>query len=986
MNGGVRPGPADILRKEIHMRSLGKKITCLILALAMVFALTPVMAGPVYAQDTVDLPAGEVMASTLEPGHLYRVADEGTTIVLAAGDDVTVDAIAPKGQNSVLTIKGSSAGKLTVTDGIDMQYENNHLIVEGGTLYVDRTTSGNWKGAIEACHYTQHGGNVTAKVTNENGITEGLMANYGFLMDGGLLNVSAVSNDSLAFALYCAGYGDPEGAFVLNGGTITASATGTDGYVIRVQHMNVISGELKGTATGTNGTGYGLYSARGIGSTFEMKDGTIDLTVNSTGRAEGVNIEGISIQGGTLTGKATSSEGMAYGIDNYFDNSAFTMSGGTLDMTAVSTPGSHEAYPYYLYGVNITGGTIKSVSKNGYYGYGMWIRDVDQGAVIKNVILDLKVMDAVVAYGLGSSVDLDIGASTVNIDVSENNSVCTGVWSEGKLTLTESTVDIQAQAANDPNGLFLYDDLEMTDSIVTAKVDAAGNSGCGAYVANELTMNDSSLTLNVTGCGYSSYGIRTGDGAYDWNLSYSEIETNVNSTSTGSYSSCGVVIYHREGESAVNLKNSKIIANCKAPDAYAEGFTSISDVNLFGKSSIEATGVGSNNAHGIYVGGMTTLNGSNAMLYGKGTASSGYGYGIWGNKGFTFNGRYQVTIPEGGIISDGLVKDPVTDDVATEAKIEGLPVEHLRIFGKSRYETAMKAAKYMKEVNGWYQFPTVIVASGSDFADALSGSYLASVACAPILLVHPSYEDMVYDYIQANTSPGGTVYLLGGKGAVSEDFESRLTGFNAVRLGGKNRYETNVRILNEANKVDDTYAKDLLVCSGTGFADALSTSSVGKPILLVGNTISDDQKQYLTDEGPTKAWIIGGEGAVSADIADELKEFVPESSTTRLAGKNRYETSFKVADEFYKGSYETAVIVYGQNFPDGLSGGAVAWVISAPVLLAMNNDAMNAYVAPWAVGSGAYNSITFGGAGLVSDESILSIMNAPYEMVTVYGE
>ena len=969
------------------MRKIAKRLTVMLLALAMVLALTPVMAGPVYAQDTVLLPAGEVMASTLEPGHIYQVPDDGTTIVLVAGDDVTVDTIAAKSDHSALTIKGSSAGKLTVTDGIDMQYPNNSLVIDGGTLYVDRTTSGNWKGAIEACHYTQHGGNVTAKVTNENGITEGVMANYGFLMDGGLLNVSAVSDNSLAFALYCAGYGEPEGSFVLNGGTITASATGTDGYVIRVQHMNVISGELKGTATGTNGTGYGLYSARGIGSTFEMKDGTIDLTVNSTGRAEAVNIEGISIQGGTLTGKATSSEGMAYGIDNYFDSSAFTMSGGTLDMTAVSTPSSHEAYPYYLYGVNITGGTIKSVSKNGYYGYGMWIRDVDQGAVIKNAILDLKVMDAVVAYGLGSSVDLDIGASTVSIDVSENDSVCTGVWSEGKLALTESTVDIQAQAANDPNGLYLYDDLEMTDSIVTAKVDTTGNSGCGAHVANELTMNNSSLTLNVTGCGYSSYGIRTGDGAYDWNLNYSEIEANVNTTATGSYSSCGVVIYHSGGESAVNLKNSKIIANCKAPDAFAEGFTSISDLTLYGKSSIEATGEAEANAHGIYVRSDLTMNGSNASLYGHGISSNPWNaYGIRADGTISLNGRYYVSIPEDGIISNGYVAYPVTHDVAAEAKIEAYPVEHLRIFGESRYETAIKAADYMKESNGWAEFPTVIVASGKDFADALSGSYLAAVSCAPILLVHPSYEDMIYDYIQANTSPGGTVYLLGGTTAVSEDFENRLTGFNAVRLGGKNRYETNVKILTEANKVDDTYAKDLLVCSGTGFADALSTSSVGKPILLVGKTISDDQKQYLTDEGPTTAWIIGGEGAVSADIANDLKEFVPESSTTRLAGMNRYETSFKVADEFYKGSHETAVIVYGQNFPDGLSGGAVAWVISAPVLLAMNNEAMNAYVAPWAAGSGAYNSITFGGAGLISDESILSVMNAPYEMVTVYGE
>ncbi|MCR5181598.1 MAG: cell wall-binding repeat-containing protein [Clostridia bacterium] len=970
------------------MRSLGKKITCLILALAMVLALTPVMAGPVYAQDTMDLPAGEVMASTLEPGHLYRVADEGTTIVLAAGDDVTVDAIAQKGENSVLTIKGSSAGKLTVTDGIDMQYPNNSLVIDGGTLYVDRTTSGNWKGAIEVSHYTQHGGNVTAKVTNEDGITEGLMANYGFLMDGGLLNVSAVSDNSLAFALYCEGYGEPEGSFALNGGTITASATGTDGYVIRVQHMNVISGELKGTATGTNGTGYGLYSARGIGSTFEMKDGTIDLTVNSTGRAEGVNIEGISIQGGTLTGKATSSEGMAYGIDNYFDNSAFTMSGGTLHMTTTA-PNSewNESYPYYLNGVNITGGTIKAKSNGGKWGYGMWIRDDGDGAVISNAILDLTVEDVEAANGLSSSGDLNISASTLDVDISSTVSSAYGLRSDGKMTLTETEANIKVNAALDPNGIYVDKGLEMTDSIATIEAKTEGRSGCGVYVRNELNMQDSEFSIDVTSGGQGAYGIWTGDGAYDWNINYSEIEANVNTTSNGSYANCGIAIHHDEGESTVNLKNSKIIANCKAPDAFAEGFTSISDLTLSGKSSIEATGEAEANAHGIYVRGDLTMNGSNASLYGHGISSYPWNaYGIRADGTITLNGRYYVSIPEDGIISNGYVEFPDTHDVAAEAKIEAYPVEHLRIFGKSRYETAMKAADYMKESNGWGKFTDVIVASGQDFADALSGSYLAAVACAPILLVHPSYEDMVYDYIQANTSPGGTVYLLGGKGAVSEDFESRLTGFNAVRLGGKNRYETNVRILNEANKVDDTYAKDLLVCSGTGFADALSTSSVGKPILLVGNTISDDQKQYLTDEGPTKAWIIGGEGAVSADIADELKEFVPESSTTRLAGKNRYETSFKVADEFYKGSYETAVIVYGQNFPDGLSGGAVAWVISAPVLLAMNNDAMNAYVAPWAVGSGAYNSITFGGAGLVSDESILSIMNAPYEMVTVYGE
>ncbi|MBQ1690736.1 MAG: cell wall-binding repeat-containing protein, partial [Firmicutes bacterium] len=722
-----------------------------------------------------------------------------------------------------------------------------------------------------------------------------------------------------------------------------------------------------------------------IGSNFEMTGGTLDLTANAVGFTEIVNIGSVEIDGGTLTGRSTSQTAGALGINNYFDDGSFVMTDGTVDMTATGAPDS-EAYPFYLQGVNITGGTLKAKSTNGKWGYGMRILDDGSEAKISNAILDLSVDNVGVAYGLGSSSAVSINAGTVTIRAN-SSTMGFGVYMEDKLTLTESAVNIKSQSVNDPSGMYLYDDLEMTDSQVIVEAKTEGYSGNGVYVSNALDMNNSSMSIDVTSGAQGTYGLSSGNGAYDWNLKYSEIEVNVNSTSDGSYTCSAVSDQHEEGNSVFTLTNSKIIANCKASDAFAEGFTSISDLTLYGKSSIEATGEAEANAHGIYVRGALTMNGSNASLYGHGIAESPWNaYGIRADGTISLNGRYYVSIPEDGIISNGYVEYSDTHGVAAEAKIEAYPVEHLRIFGESRYETAIKAADYMKESNGWAEFPTVIVASGKDFADALSGSYLAAAACAPILLVHPSYEDMIYDYIQTNTSPGGTVYLLGGTAAVSEDFENRLTGFNAVRLGGKNRYETNVRILNEANKVDDTYAKDLLVCSGTGFADALSTSSVGKPILLVGNTISDDQKQYLTDEGPTNAWIIGGEGAVSADIANDLKEFVPESSTTRLAGMNRYETSFKVAEEFYKGSYETAVIVYGQNFPDGLSGGAVAWVISAPVLLAMNNEAMNAYVAPWAAGSGAYNSITFGGAGLISDESILSVMNAPYEMVTVYGE
>ena len=109
----------DIWKGDRNMRKIAKRLTVMLLALAMVLAMVPAVSGPVYAADQLPLD-GEVMASDLVPGYDYMVSSAGATIVLEAGDDVTVDRISTAYSNAVLTIKGSSAGKLTVTDGIDM--------------------------------------------------------------------------------------------------------------------------------------------------------------------------------------------------------------------------------------------------------------------------------------------------------------------------------------------------------------------------------------------------------------------------------------------------------------------------------------------------------------------------------------------------------------------------------------------------------------------------------------------------------------------------------------------------------------------------------------------------------------------------------------------------------------------------------------------------------------------------------------------------
>ena len=67
-----------------------------------------------------------------------------------------------------------------------------------------------------------------------------------------------------------------------------------------------------------------------------------------------------------------------------------------------------------------------------------------------------------------------------------------------------------------------------------------------------------------------------------------------------------------------------------------------------------------------------------------------------------------------------------------------------------------------------------------------------------------------------------------------------MSGYTIKRLAGSDRYETNLKILQEASNFNE----DILVCSGGGYADCLSASAVKKPILLVPGRLLDYQKEY----------------------------------------------------------------------------------------------------------------------------------------------
>ena len=147
----------------------------------------------------------------------------------------------------------------------------------------------------------------------------------------------------------------------------------------------------------------------------------------------------------------------------------------------------------------------------------------------------------------------------------------------------------------------------------------------------------------------------------------------------------------------------------------------------------------------------------------------------------------------------------------TAAPRENLYTGVTRVFGATRYDTAFKAADMLKEQLGVDKFETIVVACGTDFADALSGSYLANQNNAPILLVRNRNQEInqVKAYIKANLKAGGTVYLLGGVNAVPKAMETGLEDYVVKRLAGATRYETSLEILKEAG--EDAYIMGTIV-------------------------------------------------------------------------------------------------------------------------------------------------------------------------------
>lgn len=246
-----------------------------------------------------------------------------------------------------------------------------------------------------------------------------------------------------------------------------------------------------------------------------------------------------------------------------------------------------------------------------------------------------------------------------------------------------------------------------------------------------------------------------------------------------------------------------------------------------------------------------------------------------------------------------------------------------RINGKDRIDTSIQIAKsYIKSSE------FAILANQNNFPDSLSATVLSKKYNAPILLTDAKTADkgLIQEIKRLQTK---YFVKIGGEKSISNEVATQLLpkGSKVKSYKGADRYATNAEIIKEFKDADTC-----IIASGENFADSLSIGAYatknGYPIVLVQkNKINDVTKQALKDSKIKKCYIVGGENSVSKSLEKELPQVIE-----RIAGNDRYETSLKIADKFYKDA-EGAYLASGEVFADSLAINPIAAKFNVPLIL-----------------------------------------------------
>lgn len=257
--------------------------------------------------------------------------------------------------------------------------------------------------------------------------------------------------------------------------------------------------------------------------------------------------------------------------------------------------------------------------------------------------------------------------------------------------------------------------------------------------------------------------------------------------------------------------------------------------------------------------------------------------------------------------------------------------EVTRMPGADRYTTAQTVAK-----KSFGKAENVILVNGLGYADSVSATPFAKLKNAPILLTDASDKPSA-DLTATLTELGAkNIYIVGGKGVVTEAMEKELAkNYKVERIGGNSRYETNAEIAKKV--IAETKAEKAILVNGQdGYADALSVASVaatkGYPVIFGNkNNVPTVVKDAVKDVKEVLA--VGGEGVLPDAVIKGLE-------AKRIAkGADRFDTNLKVLEHFNADfKFDNIFVAAGgddstSKFADALVASAAAAKHGAPVVL-----------------------------------------------------
>ena len=261
----------------------------------------------------------------------------------------------------------------------------------------------------------------------------------------------------------------------------------------------------------------------------------------------------------------------------------------------------------------------------------------------------------------------------------------------------------------------------------------------------------------------------------------------------------------------------------------------------------------------------------------------------------------------------------------------------LRAEGSNRVLTAIAAWKL-----GKFPGDSIVLVDGNVAADGLSATPFAAGMHAPILLTtwKTGLEPSVMDQIKASGKKN--LYLVGGQVPMTpyDEFELRDAGVNITRIEGPDRFNTAVAVNRATEPLIGTAPHkplNLFIADGVGFSDALvagaAAGRTGSLMLLSkGNTLDPATYSYISELGQTRPLQITAIGGPAVHAVRNTPWPTTMSVNIKpIMGKDRYETAANLAAS--QPGTTAAVLANGENFPDALSGGALAADQNAAMIL-----------------------------------------------------